>query len=80
MMDQEISINLKVGSRVSIFDDVSAEPDGFAASEAFSDTVTKFVPSMKLIEFAESDIGFAEFRKMLDEHDSVQVISGNQNH
>jgi hypothetical protein len=74
MADQTVPITLKVGSRVTILDDVDMDEGGFAASTVFEDTVTEFVPQTKRLEFDESDIGYAEFEELLDEHDSVQIV------
>lgn len=72
--DQTIPVQLKVGSRVSIMEDVDMDPGGFSASDVFHDTVVQYVPQTRKLEFAESDIGYAEFAELLNEYDSVQVV------
>lgn len=74
MTEQTIPIQLRVGSRVSILTDVRMDDGGFTASTVFEDTVVQYVPQTCKLVFANSDIGFADFKKLLDEHDSVQVI------
>jgi len=74
MTEQKIPVNLKVGSRVTILTDVRMDDGGFSASTVFEDTVTQYVPKTRKLEFAESDIGYADFVELLDEHDSVQVV------
>lgn len=74
MIDQVISVQLRVGSRVSILTDVRMDDGGFAASTVFEDTVVRYVPESNLLRFEDSDIGYAEFVDLLDEHDSVQIV------
>jgi len=74
MTRQTIPVNLKVGSRVSILEDVDTDEGGFIASTVFEDTVEQYVPQTRKLAFANSDIGYAEFEELLREHDSVQVI------
>lgn len=71
---QTIPVQLKVGSRVSIMEDVDMDDGGFMASDVFHDTVTQYVPQTNKLEFENSDIGYAEFVNLLEEYDSVQVI------
>lgn len=74
MTEQTIEVNLKVGSRVSVLKDVDTDEGGFMASTVFEDTVEQYVPQTGLLRFEESDIGLAEFKELLEQHDSVQVI------
>lgn len=74
MTEQTIAVPLKVGSRVSVLTDVDTDEGGFMASTVFEDTVEQYVPQTGLLRFEESDIGLAEFKELLEEHDSVQVI------
>jgi len=74
MSEQTITVNLKVGSRVSILKDVDTDEGGFMASTVFEDTVEQYVPQTGLLRFEESDIGLSEFKELLGQHDSVQVI------
>ena len=74
MSEQKVPVNLKVGSRVSVMNVVDVEEDGFAAKDVFHDEVTQYVPETNKLEFAESDMGYAEFIDLLDKYDSVQVV------
>jgi len=74
MSNQTIPVNLKVGSRVSVLTDVDTGKGGFTASTVFEDTVEQYVPETRLLRFEDSDMGYAEFEKLLGEYDSVQVI------
>lgn len=77
--EQTIPVNPRVGSWVTIFDDVDVDEDeqglaGFAGGAVFEDKVEQYVPETRKLRFEESDVGYAEFEKLLREHDSVQVI------
>lgn len=75
MTEQTIPIQLRVGSQVAVFDDVDIDQEGgFMASTVFEDTVTQYVPKTRKLAFADSDIGYAEFKELLEEYDSVQVV------
>lgn len=75
MKDQTIEIPLKVGSRVSILSDITIDQDGgFTASTIFEDTVAQYNPDTNKLAFEESDVGYAEFLSMVDEHHSIQII------
>jgi hypothetical protein len=74
MKEQTIEVPLKVGSRVSILTDVDTDEGGFVASTVFEDTVVTYNQDTNVLEFADSDIGYAEFMDLLDEHDSVQIV------
>lgn len=74
MKEQTINIPFKVGSRVSILTDVRMDNGGFISSTVFEDTVETYNETTGKLEFRDSDIGLAEFEKLLDEHDSVQVV------
>lgn len=65
---------MKPGSRVAVLTDVDTDEGGFTASTVFEDTVDRYIPETAKLEFENSDIGLAEFRDLLQEHDSVQVI------
>jgi hypothetical protein len=72
--EQTIEVPLKVGSRVSILTDVDTDESGFVASTVFEDTVVTYNQDTNVLEFADNDIGYAEFMDLLDEHDSVQIV------
>lgn len=75
MTEQTIPIQLRVGSQVAVFDDVNIDQEGgFMASTVFEDVVEQYVPQTGLLRFEDSDIGLAEFKELLEEHDSVQVV------
>jgi len=76
---QSISVNLKVGSWVTVFDETDVDEDekglaGFTGSPVFEDKVVQYVPETAKLRFAESDMGYADFTELLEQHDSVQVI------
>jgi hypothetical protein len=74
-LTQEISVPLRVGDRVTLFEDVDIDKDGgFAAGTMFEDTVEKYVPDTGLLRFEDSDIGRAEFEGLLDEAEGIQII------
>jgi hypothetical protein len=74
MTEQTIDVPMKVGSRVSVLTDVDLEEGGSSGSIVFEDTVVQYVPSAGKLEFADSDIRYAEFKELLAEYDSVQVM------
>jgi len=36
------------------------------------------LPETQNLSFENSDIGYAEFYEILQQHDSIQIINGNQ--
>jgi hypothetical protein len=74
MTAQTIDVSLKVGSRVSILENVDTDEGGFIASTVFEDVVEQYIPESNKLSFEESDIGYAEFVDLLEEYDSVQII------
>lgn len=80
MSEQTVPVNLKVGSWVTVFEDVNIDEDadglaGFAGSATFEDKVVQYVPDTRLLRFENSDMGYAEFEELLREHESVQVVN-----
>jgi hypothetical protein len=76
---QTIEVGLKPGYWVVVMDDVSIEEgdgfiDGFTASNVFEGKVERFVPEANLLEFENSDMGYAEFMELTREHNTIEVI------
>jgi hypothetical protein len=72
---QTIGVPLKVGSRVTLFQDPDIdEEEGLAAVVSFEDYVAQYVPETGLLRFENSDIGRAEFISMVDEADGIEII------
>lgn len=74
MREQTIEVPMKVGSRVSILTNVDMDAGGSSGDIVFEDTVETYNQTTAKLVFEDSDIGLAEFERLLDEHDSVQVI------
>jgi len=79
MQKQTIDVPLKVGSWVTVFGDIDTDEDsetiaGFAGDVVFEDKVVQYVPQTNKLVFAESDIGYADFCDILDDHKSTQII------
>lgn len=73
--DQQITIPLQSGDRVTLFEDVNVgEDSGFSAAVMFEDRVEKYVAETGLLTFEDADIGQAEFKELLDEAEGVQII------
>lgn len=72
--DQTIEVPLKVGSRVSVLKDIDLEIDGYMATPVFEDTVVQYIPQTGKLVFDESDIGLPEFKELLEEYDSVEIV------
>lgn len=76
MSIQSITVPLRVGDRVSLFDEVDKEEgaEGFTASPMFEDTVEQYVPQTGLLRFEDSDIGRAEFHKKVEQAEGIQIV------
>lgn len=75
MSEQTIPVPLRPGSRVTVFDNVDVDPGGFVGSLAFEGVVESYCPDTLKLSFEDSDVGYAEFTRLLDENDSVQIIT-----
>lgn len=55
--------------------DISMDSEGgYTASIAFEGYVEQYVPQTRKLVFEDSDVGWAEFRSMLDDADAVEII------
>lgn len=72
---QTIAVPLKVGSRVTLVEDVDIDSDeGSRASVSFEDYVTKYSPETGKIEFERSEIGLAEFERRIEAADGIEIV------
>lgn len=73
---QKIDVPLKVGSRVTLMENVSIEDgeEGSTASITFEDYVEQYVPQTGLLSFENSDIGRGEFIEMAEDADGVEIL------
>lgn len=69
-----IEVPLEAGSRVTLLDDVDTDAGGSAGVITFEDSVERYVPDTSLLEFEESDVGLAEFRELVSECESIEII------
>jgi hypothetical protein len=75
MSEKKIQIPLRVGSRVTLYEDVDIDSgEGLAASVSFEDYVAQYVPETGLLEFENSDVGRAEFIQMTEDADGVEIV------
>lgn len=76
MTPQKIQVPLKVGSRVTLMEDVDIEDEaeGSTASITFEDYVAQYVPQTGLLRFENSDVGQAEFIELLEDADGVEIL------
>lgn len=73
--NQHISVPLRVGSRVTLYEDVDIDSDeGLAASVVFEDYVAQYVPDTALLRFENSEVGRAEFIQMMEDADGVEIV------
>jgi hypothetical protein len=72
--EQSIVIPLRVGDRVSLFDEVDTDEGGFIAGTMFEDTVEQYVPQTGLLKFENSDIGRAEFNRLVEQAEGIQIV------
>ena len=73
-VEQSIVVPLRVGDRVSLFDEVDTEEEGFIAGTMFEDTVEQYVPQTGLLRFENSDIGRAEFNILVEQAEGIQIV------
>jgi hypothetical protein len=74
-LTQEFSVPLRVGDRVTLFDEVDIDKDGgFVAGTMFEDTVEQYSPQTGLLRFENSDVGRADFKDLLDEAEGIQIV------
>lgn len=86
MVDQtysqpSIEVQLPVGSRVQLIDEVEVEKEdgeivGSVTDIAFEDYVVRHSPDTALLEFEDSDMGLGEFKSRVEEADGI-LISRN---
>lgn len=73
-LEQEISVPLQVGDRVTLFTEVDMDNGGFTADTMFEDTVAQYVPETGLLRFDDSDVGRARFESMIEGSSGIQIV------
>lgn len=75
-MTQEISLPLRAGARVELYEDVDIDSqEGAMHGVTFSDYVEQHCAETNLLRFEESEIGMAEFQRLAQEADGVEIIN-----
>jgi hypothetical protein len=73
---QTIELPLKVGSRITLLDDVDIDSEeGSTAQVVFEGYVEQYVPQTNKLVFEESDIGWAKFQELLDKASGVELYT-----
>lgn len=71
-----IDIPISAGDRITLLEDPDIDSEeGMSASILFEGYVNRYNPDTALLEFEESEVGRAEFRRLLDESDGIEVVS-----
>jgi len=73
---QTTDVPLPVGSRVTLVEDVDIDSQaGSSGTILFEDYVERYVPETGLLEFEDSGIGLRDFKDLLEDADSIEIIT-----
>jgi len=73
---QTMDVPLPVGSRVTLLKNVDIDSQaGHSGTILFEDYVERYVPETGLLEFEESGIGLRDFKDLLEDADSTEIIT-----
>ena len=73
----QLSLDLSVGDRVIILDDIDTDDDGgLAGTIVFDDRIEQLIPDSGKLVFESSDMGWADFNKLLDtgDYQTIQIV------
>lgn len=74
--EQTLSVPIRVGDRITLYQETELDSSTYTVEPFFEDTVTQFVPDTGLVRFEDALIGRAELKKKMRAADGVEIRDG----